>query len=181
MLAAALGSASRSLPAARLLRAQDSLDDNLNVSTSGWKTDFSKHSVPLSEIRSGGPPRDGIPPIDDPRYVTLGEADDWLAAAEPVIAIALDQPDGSIAARAYPLQILVWHEIVNDTLGDMPVLATFCPLCYTAIAFDRRLEPAARSTTSAPPATCATAISSCGTGRPNRGGSNSAARPSSAN
>ncbi|MGH2613720.1 MAG: DUF3179 domain-containing protein [Thermomicrobiales bacterium] len=125
----------------RLLSAQDILDDNLNVSTSGWKTDFSKHSVPLSEIRSGGPPRDGIPPIDNPRYVTQGDADDWLTSAEPVIAVALEQSDGSITARAYPLQILVWHEIVNDTLGETPVLATFCPLCYTAIAFARRLEP----------------------------------------
>jgi hypothetical protein len=125
----------------RVLRAQAELDDDLNVSTSGWKTDFSKHSVPLSEIRSGGPPRDGIPPIDGPRYASQGDADDWLASEEPVIVVGLLQRDGSLAARAYPLQILVWHEIVNDTLGETPVLVTFCPLCYTAIAFDRRLEP----------------------------------------
>jgi hypothetical protein len=120
---------------------QSSLEDGLNVSTSGWKTDFSKHSVPLSEFRSGGPPRDGIPPIDEPQFVSQSEADAWLGPDEPVIAVALEQPDGSVLARAYPLQIMVWHEIVNDTRGETPVLATFCPLCYTAIAYDRRLEP----------------------------------------
>ena len=122
-------------------RSQSSLDESVNVSTSGWKTDFSKHSVPLSEFRSGGPPRDGIPPIDKPQFVSQADADTWLGPDEPVIAVALEQPDGSVLARAYPLQIMVWHEIVNDTLGDTPVLATFCPLCYTAIAYDRRLEP----------------------------------------
>ncbi len=121
--------------------AQEASVDDLNVSTAGWTTDFSQHSVPLSEIRSGGPPRDGIPPIDNPRYVSLAEADAWLAPTEPVIAVTIERPDGSIAARAYPLQILVWHEIVNDTLGDTPVAVTFCPLCYSAVAYDRRLEP----------------------------------------
>jgi hypothetical protein len=121
--------------------AQEVLDDALSVPTTGWRTDFSKHSVPLSEFQSGGPPRDGIPPIDAPRYVSQAEADTWLAPDEPVIAAALEQPDGSLVARAYPLQILIWHEIVNDTLGETPVAVTFCPLCYTAIAYDRRLEP----------------------------------------
>ena len=114
---------------------------DLMVSTTGWRTDFSKHSVPLSEFQSGGPPRDGIPPIDDPRYESQDEANHWLVARDPVIAVALEQPDGSLTARAYPLQILIWHEIVNDVLGDRPVAVTFCPLCYTAIAYDRRLEP----------------------------------------
>ena len=121
-------------------RAQDDLDDTLQVTTGSWKTDFSKHSVPLSEFQSGGPPRDGIPPIDAPKYVSQAEADAWLAPQEPVIAVTLEQPDGSVLARAYPLQIMVWHEIVNDTLGETPVAVTFCPLCYTAIAYDRRLE-----------------------------------------
>jgi hypothetical protein len=112
------------------------LDDQLNVSTSGWKTDFSKYSVNLSEIRSGGPPRDGIPPIDHPVYTSIDAADEWLEATEPVIAVVNGDD-----ARAYPLQILVWHEIVNDLLGGLPILVTFCPLCNTAIAFERRLEP----------------------------------------
>ena len=122
-------------------RAEDDWDDQLTVSTSGWRTDFNKHSVPLSEFQSGGPPRDGIPPIDAPRYVFQADADAWLAPEAPVIAVVLEQSDASLVARAYPLQILLWHEIVNDTLGETPLTVTFCPLCYTAVAYDRRLEP----------------------------------------
>jgi len=114
----------------------EALDRDLNVSTTGWKTDFSKHSVNLSEIRSGGVPRDGIPPIDAPAYVSIAEANAWIAAEEPVVAVARNGQ-----ARAYPIQILIWHEIVNDVLGGEPTLVTFCPLCNTAIAFDRRLTP----------------------------------------
>jgi hypothetical protein len=107
----------------------------LAFSTRGWKTDFSKASIPLSEIQSGGPPRDGIPPIDEPKFITPTEAGDWLKDQEPVIAFALTDD-----ARAYPLQILIWHEIVDDEVGGVPVAITFCPLCNTAIAFDRRVD-----------------------------------------
>lgn len=115
----------------------------VSFSTSGWQTDFSRHNVPLTEITPGGPSRDGIPPIDAPRYVPIADADAWLEATEPVIAVAEEVAgqSGQIAARAYPLQIMVWHEIVNDILGGQPRLVTFCPLCNTAIAFDRRLDP----------------------------------------
>ena len=103
--------------------------------TSFWpRTDFTRHSVPLSEIISGGPPPDGIPSIDRPKFLAPAEAD-WLQDREPVIALELGGE-----ARAYPLQILGWHEIVNDEVAGVPVLVTFCPLCNTAIAFDRRLE-----------------------------------------
>ncbi len=97
-----------------------------------FSTDFSKHSVLYSEILSGGPPKDGIPAIDRPKFVSVGEADEWLKPVEPVIAFQLGDE-----ARAYPIQILTWHEIVNDTVGDVPVVITFCPLCNTAIAFER--------------------------------------------
>ncbi len=100
-----------------------------------WKTNFKKHSVPLSEIISGGPPKDGIPAIDKPAFETVEAAGKWLKALEPVI---LFERNGD--ARAYPLQILIWHEIVNDAIGGAPVAVTFCPLCNTAIAFDRRLD-----------------------------------------
>ena len=133
------GSPSRSGLAAQAT--PGALDDDLRVSTAGWKTDFSKHSVSLSEISSGGPGRDGIPPIDAPRYVPIADADGWLEATEPVIAIIRESIPGAGQARAYPLQIMVWHEIVNDELADAPLLVTFCPLCNTAIAFDRRLSP----------------------------------------
>ena len=111
-------------------------NDTLRVSTSGWLTDFSKHSVSLGEFSPGGPPRDGIPPIDAPVYTSIADADTWLGAEEPVIAVA-----GDGTARAYPLQILIWHEIVNDEIAGKPVLVTFCPLCNTAIAFDRQIDP----------------------------------------
>ena len=100
-----------------------------------WKTDFSKHSIPYNEIFSGGVPRDGIPPLDFPSFTTVAQADDWLEAREPVIAFELNGD-----TKAYPLQILTWHEIVNDTVGGVPVVATFCPLCNSAIVFDRRLD-----------------------------------------
>ncbi len=106
----------------------------VHFSTSGWKTDFTKHSVPLSEISSGGPPRDGIPPIDKPQFEPVAQADAWLKPKEPVIHLAIGDE-----VRAYPLQILIWHEIVNDQVDGVPVAVTFCPLCNTAIAFDRRL------------------------------------------
>ena len=100
-----------------------------------WDTDFTKHSVPLEEIVSGGPPKDGIPAIDQPRFESVREADRWLGDREPVVVIALEGD-----ARAYPLQILIWHEIVNDVVGGVPVTITYCPLCNTALAFDRRFD-----------------------------------------
>ena len=111
-------------------------NDVIRFFTDGWNTDFSKHIVPLGEISSGGVGRDGIPPIDNPKFTTITDADAWLADQEPVVLVNVGD-----TARAYPLQILIWHEIVNDAFGDTPVLVSFCPLCNTAIAFDRRLEP----------------------------------------
>jgi hypothetical protein len=103
-------------------------------STRGWKTDFSKRSVPLDEILSGGPPKDGIPAIDRPRFVSVKEADRWLGKREPIVVF---EQGGRV--RGYPWQILIWHEIVNDEVGGLPVSITYCPLCNTAIAFDRRV------------------------------------------
>jgi Protein of unknown function (DUF3179) len=108
---------------------------DLTVSRSGWKTDFSRCSVPGKEISSGGPPRDGIPPVDRPTFVSQSEAASWLQDEEPVVLL-----EEKNEARAYPLQILIWHEIVNDEVAGSPVVVTFCPLCNTAIAFDRRLD-----------------------------------------
>ena len=99
------------------------------------KTDFEKRIVDLSEIMSGGPPRDGIPAVDEPRYTSTEDASEWLDPGEPVIAAEIDGE-----ARAYPLQILIWHEIANDSLGGTPIAVTFCPLCNSAIVFDRRLD-----------------------------------------
>ena len=96
-------------------------------------TDFSRHSVDFAEILSGGPPKDGIPSIDDPQFVAVDEAT-ALSPTEPLISLVIDGE-----ARAYPLRILMWHEIVNDTVAGVPVAITYCPLCNSGIVFDRRL------------------------------------------
>ena len=100
-----------------------------------WQTDFTKHSVPFDEIFSGGVPRDGIPPIDDPVTSQIAEVEGLIGDTEPVISV---QVNG--AARAYPLGVLMRHEIVNDELGGMPIAVTFCPLCNSAVVFDRRVN-----------------------------------------
>jgi hypothetical protein len=107
----------------------------VRFSTRGWKTNFPNARIPLSEIESGGPPRDGIPPVDQPKFLSPADAGAWLKDQEPVIAFELNGD-----ARAYPLQILIWHEIVDDQVDSVPVAITFCPLCNTAIAFDRRVD-----------------------------------------
>jgi hypothetical protein len=109
--------------------------DEVGFVTSGWKTDFAKHSVPLSEFASGGPPRDGIPPIDRPKPTSQTEADEWISDREPVLAVEVGRE-----VRAYPLQIMVWHEIVNDTLGGRPIAVTYCPLCNSSLVLDRRVR-----------------------------------------
>lgn len=98
------------------------------------RTDFTRHSVALDEIIHGGPPKDGIPSIDRPVLVAVGDVR-GIGDTEPVISL-----DVNGDRRAYPLQILIWHEIVNDTVGGVPVAVTYCPLCNSAIAFERRLD-----------------------------------------
>lgn len=115
--------------------AQRGITPNQDIRSAGWRTDLSKRSIDLSEIISGGPPKGGIPAIDRPAFVSVSDARSWLGEKEPVIAVEVEgQP------RAYPLQILIWHEIVNDDLNGTPIAVTFCPLCYSAVIFDRRLD-----------------------------------------
>jgi Protein of unknown function (DUF3179) len=90
--------------------------------------------IDVGELRPGGPPPDGIPAIDEPRFLDAGGVA-FLDDNEPVLALEIDGD-----ARAYPLQIMTWHEIANDTVSGVPVAVTYCPLCNTAIAFDRRLD-----------------------------------------
>lgn len=97
-------------------------------------TDFSKSSVAFDEIMSGGPPKDGIPAVDDPQFFYVGDDDMALADQEPVIVFA----HGGVA-RAYPLRILMFHEIVNDEVGGQPVAVTYCPLCNSSVVYDRRV------------------------------------------
>lgn len=104
-----------------------------------WKaewpdTDFSRTDISdWGEIMSGGPPKDGIPALDDPAF-TLAKDKRGISDREPVITVEII---GS-TPRAYPIRYLIWHEIVNDTVGGVPVAVTFCPLCNSAMTFDRR-------------------------------------------
>ncbi len=104
-----------------------------NVETN-WTTDTSKHVVPLDEFMVLLAP-DGIPPIDKPRYWNRDTAEKVLFVHEPVIAVEINGE-----AKAFPLSILTYHEIVNDNIGGIPVTVTYCPLCNAAIVFDRRLR-----------------------------------------
>ncbi|MHC4646506.1 MAG: DUF3179 domain-containing protein [Planctomycetota bacterium] len=101
----------------------------------GWNTNTAKRTVELDELQAGGPGRDGIPAIDKPKFVRGENPGKWLKAKEPVISLVVDGQ-----AKAYPLQILIWHEIVNDRIADVPVMVTFCPLCYSAIVFERTAD-----------------------------------------
>lgn len=105
-----------------------------------WKnewpdTDFSKSSINLSEIISGGPPKDGIPAIDNPQHGAVYDVVDMYGDMEPMILVQLDNH-----SKAYPLSILMWHEIANDKIGSIPITITYCPLCNTSIVFDRRVQ-----------------------------------------
>ena len=104
----------------------------------GFATDTSQRIIDLDELRPGGPGKDGIPALglDGPVALTTQDsAAAWLADREPVILVRRGD-----AARIYPVQILIWHEIANDTLGGAPLSVTFCPLCYSAVVLDRRVE-----------------------------------------
>ncbi|MBI2889057.1 MAG: DUF3179 domain-containing protein [Candidatus Liptonbacteria bacterium] len=100
-------------------------------------TDGAKHSIPLGEILSGGPPKDGIPSIDHPQFIKGAEANALLRDEDAGIGLVVRGEK-----RFYPYRILVWHEIVNDTVQGMPVLVTYCPLCATGIVYERMVSGA---------------------------------------
>ena len=89
--------------------------------------------IPVDEILSGGPPRDGIPAINEPKFESAGEAD-WLRDKDRVLALVIQGQ-----ARAYPIRILNWHEIVNDKVGDQRFAVTYCPLCGTGVVFSTNI------------------------------------------
>lgn len=102
----------------------------------GWKTDFSlmAEGITQDQFVRALAGRDLIPPIDGPRFASVANVD-YLTDAEPVIAVEVRGE-----WRAYPIQILIWHEIVNDRIAGQPITVTFCPLCYTSVVFDRRVD-----------------------------------------
>jgi hypothetical protein len=92
---------------------------------------FDPPLVDLNRVLSGGPPPDGIPPIDDPIFQTANTVN-WLRCNEPVLSLSVNGE-----ARAYPVQIMTWHELVNDTFGEVPVTVSYCPLCNSALSYRR--------------------------------------------
>ena len=114
------------------------LDPVVAYATASWPTDWASRSVDLSELLLGIgmiDPRDAIPPIDDPVFESLDNAAEWLDSRAPGMLVAIGGDP-----RFYPLSILHRHEIVNDRIGGIPVAVTYCPLCNTALAFDRRVD-----------------------------------------
>lgn len=105
----------------------------MSARTAGWRTDFSVATVPMADFFDTGIGRDGILPIDQPMLKPAGSVG-WLADQSPVIAVEL-----AGEARAYPLAVLLRHEIVNDMLGGLPIAVTFCPLCHSPMTYDRTL------------------------------------------
>jgi len=91
-------------------------------------------TIDLGILRSGGPPPDGIPAIDDPTFHDASTVD-YLGANDPVVAIEVNGD-----ARAYPLEILIWHELVNDTVGGVPVSIAYCPLCNSVTVYEREID-----------------------------------------
>ena len=106
-----------------------------NLNTANWSTDFCQSVVDFTEIIVGNPTKNGIPSVTDPNLESVEDASAWLSERSPVIALELEGE-----ARAYPLAILMWHEIANDEIAGTPVAVTFCPLCNSAITFDRQVN-----------------------------------------
>lgn len=107
----------------------------LDAAPNGLSGDgFPEPLIDTDRLLQGQVP-DGIPAIDTPRFVDAGEANEWLSDDEPVVVLDID---GDV--RAYPVQILMWHEIVNDTVGEVPVAISYCPLCNSAVTYERRIE-----------------------------------------
>ena len=108
---------------------------NLDVWQSEFaKTDFTRTSIPLDEIQDDGNLRDTISAISSPRFQNVSELS-AMGPLEPVLSLVINGD-----ARAYPLRILLWHEIVNDVVGGVPVLVSYCPLCNSGVVYDRRVD-----------------------------------------
>jgi hypothetical protein len=93
--------------------------------------DVTLHSVPVEEILPGGPPKDGIPALNNPKFVSASDGDKFLKKHDKVLAIEYNG-----VAKAYPIRILNWHEVVNDNFNGKPVVVSWCPLCLSGIVYD---------------------------------------------
>lgn len=144
ILAAQVPASSQDAPSHDSARSNDRAhsNDSAHWPTDDWPhTDFSKTIISPSGVMAGGPARDGIPSIDHPRFFPADaeflspKGAFALEALEPVIRVEINGD-----ARAYPLRILLWHEIVNDVVGGVPVVVTYCPLCNAALVFERQVN-----------------------------------------
>lgn len=99
------------------------------------QSDFTGAKIEKSDLKQGCFAKDCIASIDEPKFETLKEADKWLEPNDRVFAIDYDG-----VVKAYPQRIMNWHEIVNDYINETPVAITFCPLCGSALAFDRTVD-----------------------------------------
>lgn len=115
---------------------QTTFTDEFNVSSelTMMETDGVKHLIPLDKIRGGGPPKDGIPSIDNPVFADI-QSSQFMSNSDTVIGLEINGE-----AKAYPIFILVWHKIVNNKVGNTPVSVTYCPLCYTNQVFERIID-----------------------------------------
>jgi len=100
-----------------------------------FSTDFTRSAITFETILSGGPPKDGIPSIDSPTFISREAADQWIGPQEAVLVLRYKR-----RVRVYPLQILMWHEIVNDEIDGTSVIVTYCPLCNTGVAFKGEID-----------------------------------------
>lgn len=117
------------------LAADDADCSPSNLTTVNWSTDFCQSNVNIDEILVGNPVKDGIPSVNNPNIESVEEAAAWLNTRSPVIAVEIEDE-----ARAYPLAILIWHEIANDEIAGLPIAVTFCPLCNSSITFEREVN-----------------------------------------
>lgn len=111
----------------------ESSEVEMAFSNIGLKTNTEISSIPLSDVLGGGPPKDGIPAVFDPQFITVNEASEWIDDNGLGMLLEIDG-----VTRFYPYAVLYWHEIVNDTIGGKNVAVTFCPLCGSALTFDRK-------------------------------------------
>jgi len=109
----------------------DGREDTLSALRDLGNSDHPEPLIDLNRILSGGPPPDGIPPVDNPIFQTASTID-WMQCNEPVLSLRVGDE-----TRAYPVQIMTWHELVNDTFGDVPVTVSYCPLCNSSLAYRR--------------------------------------------
>jgi Protein of unknown function (DUF3179) len=110
------------------------IDPNFMRFLGDGRADAKKLKIRLEEIVWGGVQVDGIPSLDNPKLIKAGQAD-YLQDSDPVFGVSIN---GDV--RAYPLRIMGWHEMFNETIGGVPVALAYCTLCSAGILFETQVE-----------------------------------------